>query len=65
MTLDPQDSKTPKTKFNEDTLSEQPAIKQLHEKLGYDYLHGDRLDPDLIENCERKSRKEVILESRL
>ena len=52
-------------KFNEDTLSEQPAIKQLHEKLGYEYLHGDQLDPDLIENCERLSRKDVILEGRL
>lgn len=54
-----------KKKFNEDTLSEQPAIKQLHDKLGYEYLDGDQLDPDLIENCERKSRKDVILEGRL
>lgn len=51
--------------FNEDTLSEQPAINQLREKLGYDHIHGDQFDPDLVENCERKSRKDVILEERL
>ena len=51
-------------KFNEDTLSEQPAIEQL-KQLGYLYIHGDQLDPDLIEDCERKSRKEVILINRL
>ncbi len=52
------------TKFNEDTLSEQPALEQL-KRLKYVYINGDQLDPDLIENCERKSRKEVILEGRL
>ena len=31
--------------FNEDTLSEQPAIEQL-KRLGYDYIHGDQLDPE-------------------
>ncbi len=50
--------------WNEDTLSEQPAIKQL-KRLGYTHIHGDRFDPDLIEDCERKSRRDVILEERL
>lgn len=53
-----------KYKFNEDTLSEQPAIEQL-KQLGYFYIHGDQLDPDLIEDCKRESRKEVILINRL
>ncbi len=53
-----------KQKFNEDTLSEQPAIEQL-KKLQYIYIHGDKLDPDLIDDCERKSRKEVVLIERL
>ena len=51
-------------KFNEDTLSEQPAIEQL-KRLGYTYIHGDKLDPELVEGCERKSRREVILVERL
>lgn len=51
-------------KFNEDTLSEQPAIEQL-KRPGYLHIHGDQLDPDLIVNSERKSRKEVILINRL
>ena len=51
-------------KFNEDTLSEQPAIEQL-KRLGHLHIHGAQLDPDLIEDCERKSRKEVILINRL
>ena len=50
--------------WNEDTLSEQPAIEQL-KRLGYIHIHGDQLDPDLVEDCERKSRKEVILVNRL
>lgn len=41
-------------KFNEDTLPEQPAIEQL-KRPGYLHIHGDQLDPDLIENSERKS----------
>ena len=53
-----------KYKFNEDTLSEQPAVEQL-KRLGYIHIHGDQLDPDLREDCERKSRKEVILVDRL
>jgi len=51
-------------KFNEDTLSEQPAIEQL-KRLGYDYIHGDKFDPDLKEDCERTSRRDVVLISRL
>ena len=50
--------------FNEDTLSEQPAIEQLN-RLGYDYTHGDYLDPELKDDCERSSRREVVLVSRL
>jgi type I restriction enzyme R subunit len=51
-------------KFNEDTLSEQPAIEQL-KRLGYDYIHGDQLDPELKDDCERASRRDVVLISRL
>lgn len=51
-------------KFNEDTLSEKPAIEQLR-RLRYKYIHGDQLDPELKEDCERKSRREVVLEGRL
>jgi type I restriction enzyme R subunit len=51
-------------KFNEDTLSEQPAIEQL-KRLGYEYIHGDQLDPELKEDCERTSRRDVVLISRL
>jgi len=51
-------------KFNEDTLSEQPAIEQL-KRLGYEYIHGDQLDPELKEDCERTSRRDVILISHL
>ena len=50
--------------FNEDSLSEQPAIAQL-KRLGYSYIYGDQLDPDLLEDCERPSRRDVILVSRL
>ena len=50
--------------FNEDNLSEKPAIEQL-KRLGYDYIHGNELDPELKEGCERTSRREVILVSRL
>jgi UDP-2,3-diacylglucosamine pyrophosphatase LpxH len=39
-------------KFTEDTLSEQPAIEQL-KRLKYYYIHGDELDPDLRDDCER------------
>jgi len=50
--------------FNEDSLSEQPAIEQL-KRLGYDHIHGDELDPELKEDCERSSRRDVVLISRL
>jgi type I restriction enzyme R subunit len=50
--------------FNEDYLSEKPAIEQL-KRLGYTHLNGDELDPELKENCERTSRREVVLVSRL
>jgi type I restriction enzyme R subunit len=50
--------------FNEDNLSEKPAIEQL-KRLGYDYIHGDEFDPDLKDRCERASRREVVLIDRL
>ncbi len=50
--------------FNEDTLSEKPAIEQLT-RMGYEYLHGDALDPELHEDCERQSRRDVVLVKRL
>lgn len=45
-------------------LSEQPAIEQL-KRLKYDYVHGDELDPELKDDCERFSRREVVLITRL
>jgi len=45
-------------------FQEQPAIVQL-KRLGYDYVHGDQLDPELKEECERASRRDVVLISRL
>jgi len=53
-----------KPKFNEDTLSEQPAIEQLR-RLKYGYIHGDELDPELKDDCERASRRDVVLTTRL
>ncbi len=53
-----------RTKFDEDSLSEQPAIEQLR-RLGYSHIHGDQLDPELVEACERTSRREVVLVKRL
>lgn len=50
--------------FTEDTLSEKPAIEQV-KRLGYTHIHGDRLDPELAEECERASRREVVLVKRL
>jgi len=38
-------------KFNEDTLSEQPAIEQL-KRLGHLHIHGDQLNPDLIKTVK-------------
>jgi len=60
----PDSWETMNPQFNEDTLSEQPAIEQLT-RLGYDYVHGDELDPELKEDCERASRKDVVLIPRL
>jgi len=51
-------------KFTEDSLSEQPAIEQLKCPKYY-YIHGDELDPDLRDDCERSSRREVVLIARL
>jgi hypothetical protein len=46
--------------LNEDSLSEGPAIEQL-QSLGWEYVHGDLLDPELHDSCERASRREVLL----
>ena len=43
-------------KFNEDTLSEQPAIEQL-KRLGYLHIHWDQLDPDLIKTVKESQEK--------
>ena len=51
-------------KFNEDTLSEKPAIEQLL-RLGYEFMPGEKLDPQEGEDCERASRRDVILVDRL
>jgi type I restriction enzyme R subunit len=45
-----------KTKFNEDTLSEQPAIEQL-KRFEYEYIHGDNLDPELNDDSEREANQ--------
>lgn len=50
--------------FNEDTLSEQPAIDQLV-RMGYEFIPGGKLDPQEAEDCERSSRREVVLVARL
>jgi hypothetical protein len=42
--------------FNEDTLSEKPAIEQL-KKLGYEYIYGDELAPELNEKYKRTSHR--------
>jgi len=51
-------------KFNEDTLSEKPAIEQL-KGMGYKYISGDKFDPQETEDSERTSRREVVLIARL
>ncbi|MEI7482165.1 MAG: HsdR family type I site-specific deoxyribonuclease [Elusimicrobiota bacterium] len=51
-------------KFNEDTLSEKPAIEQLR-RMGYEIITGDKLDPQETEECSRVSRRDVILVERL
>ena len=50
--------------FNEDTLSEKPAIAQL-KAMGYLFVPGERLDPQETEDSERTSRREVVLTGRL
>lgn len=47
---------------NEETLVELPAIQYITEKLGYEFIHGDLLNP---EQGERDSMTEVILVKRL
>jgi len=51
-------------KFNEDTLSEKPAIEQLV-RMGYAFIPGEKLDPQEAEDCERTSRRDVVLVERL
>ncbi len=50
--------------FNEDTLSERPAIEQLA-RMGYEFIPGEKLDPQESEDCERSSRRDVVLTARL
>ncbi len=50
--------------LNEDSLSEIPAVEQL-KRMGYEYVHGDRFDPQINDDCERSSRREVVLVGRL
>ncbi len=52
------------TTFNEDTLSEKPAIEQL-KRMGYEFIPGDKLDPQENEDSERSSRRDVVLVNRL
>jgi len=54
----------PAPKFNEDTLSEKPAIEQLV-RMGYEFIPGEKLDPQETEDAERSSRREVVLVGRL
>mgnify|MGYP001599884508 CR=1 FL=1 len=51
-------------KFNEDTLSEKPAIEQLV-RMGYAFVPGAQLDPQEAEDCERSSRRDAVLVGRL
>jgi len=51
-------------KFNEDTLSEKPAIDQLR-RMKYEFIGGEKLDPQDAEDCERSSRRDVVLVGRL
>jgi type I restriction enzyme R subunit len=51
-------------KFNEDTLSEKPAIEQLV-RMEYTFIPGEKLDPQETEDAERTSRREVVLVERL
>lgn len=51
-------------KFNEDWLSERPALEQLG-RMGYTLISGDKLDPQEAEGSERSSRRDVVLVDRL
>ena len=42
---------------NENTLVEKPAIDYLINKLNYDYIHGEKLTPEL---GERSSFRDVV-----
>src|SRR5690242_1466907 len=50
--------------FNEDSLSEKPAIEQL-KRMGYVFIQGEKLDPQEAEECERTTRRDVVLVDRL
>ena len=54
----------PPPTLNEDTLSEKPAIEQLA-RMGYEFIPGEKLDPQESEDCERSSRRDVVLVKRL
>src|SRR5450830_1083514 len=47
---------------NEEILVELPAIDYIQNKLGYEFIHGEKLIPEFN---ERESITEVILTSRL
>src|SRR5438093_606035 len=51
-------------KFNEDSLSEKPAIEQLR-RMDYAFISGEKLDPQETEDCERTTRRDVVLVDRL
>lgn len=51
-------------KFNEDTLSEKPAIEQL-KRLKYEFVPGSELDPQEKDDSARSSRRDVVLVDRL
>lgn len=50
--------------LNEDTLSEKPALEQLI-RMGYEFVPGGKLDPQENDDCERSSRRDVVLVGRL
>jgi type I restriction enzyme R subunit len=50
--------------LNEDSLAEKPAIEQLR-RMGYTYISGKELDPQETEDCERATRREIVLTERL
>ena len=46
------------------TLSEKPAIEQLV-RMGYTFIPGEKLDPQVAEDCERSSRRDAVLVGKL